>query len=270
MTETNFVILNSKFRSVSSKSSSDFTYSLGESLEVNNIAIKSVSIPNVEYNVKVGKNKLIVNNGAVDVPLTFTAGQYDITALLAELVTQLNATYGGVNTAVLDPITKKVKVTTTTAIRFGTDPITSPLGHIFGFGNEPDSAFPAYYPEFANTSINALYFPNLQGANNYHISSATLGQGQGSLLKNNDKRPIILSVPVDVDFGDIINYEVNEIKLNQRHFSRPTNIQEIDIKIIDDDNEIVDLGNTDIEIVLQIIKAPVLPFSLQGSSLAHY
>jgi hypothetical protein len=89
-------------------------------------------------------------------------------------------------------------------------------------------------------------------------------------LKNNDKRPIILSVPVNVDFGDIINYEVNEIKLNQRHFSRPTNIQEIDIKIIDDDNEIVDLGNTDIEIVLQIIKAPVLPFSLQGSSLAHY
>jgi hypothetical protein len=266
MTETNFVILNSKFRSVSSKSSSDFTYSLGETLEVNNIAIKSVSIPNVEYNVKEGKNKLIVNNGAVDVTLTFTVGQYDITSLLAELVTQLTTIYGGTNTAVLDPITKKVKVTTTTAIKFSTDPTSSPLGYIFGFGN---SAFD-YYPEIANTTINALYFPNLQGANNYHISSSTLGQGQGSLLKNNDKRPIILSIPVDVDFGEIINYEVNEIKLNQRHFSRPANIQEIDIKIIDDDNEIVDLGNTDIEIILQIIKAPVLPFSLQGSSLAHY
>jgi hypothetical protein len=66
MTETNFVIINSKFRNVSSKSTSDFIYSLGESLEVSDIAVKSVSMVNAEYNIKAGHNTLVVNNGSTD------------------------------------------------------------------------------------------------------------------------------------------------------------------------------------------------------------
>ena len=68
----------------------------------------------------------------------------------------------------------------------------------------------------------------------------------------------------------MLSYEVNEIKLNQRHFNRPTNIQDIDIKILDDDNEVVDLHGTNVEIVLQIIKTPVLPYSITGNQHAVY
>ena len=44
--ETNYVIINSKFRNEGSKSTSDFTFSLGETLEISDVAIKSVSIVN--------------------------------------------------------------------------------------------------------------------------------------------------------------------------------------------------------------------------------
>jgi len=266
MTETNFVIINSKFRNVSSKSTSDFIYSLGESLEVSDIAIKSVSMVNAEYNIKAGHNILLVNNGVVDYNLVVPIGQYDINQLITEITTQLTTQYGGTHTITLNPVTKKLSFANTPSLRFGTDLTTSPVGFILGLGDEPDD----YYPEFVQPSFIAPFLPNLQGSNNYHISSATLGQGQGSLLKNNEKKPIILSVLNNVDFGDVLSYEVNEIKLNQRHFNRPTNIQDIDIKILDDDNEVVDLHGTNIELVLQIIKTPILPYTVQGNRSSHY
>jgi len=266
MTETNFVIINSKFRNVSSKSSSDFIYSLGESLEVSDIAVKSVSMVNAEYNIKAGHNTLVVNDGTTDFNLVVPIGQYDITQLITEITTRLIAEYGGTHTITLQSTTKRLFFNNTPALRFGTNVNTSPVGFILGLGDEAGG----YYPEFATTGFLAPFLPNLQGSNNYHISSATLGQGQGSLLKNNEKKPIILSVLNDVDFGDVISYEVNEIKLNQRHFNRPTNIQDIDIKILDDDNEVVDLNGTNVEIVLQIIKTPVLPYSIQGNQHAIY
>lgn len=261
---TNFIIINSKFRkNIGSTSSTNFIYELGEAIEVKEIAIKSVSIVNAEYNVKNKYNRLITNNGVVDSILTFPVGQYDINSLLAELVTLLNATYGGTNTAVLDPITKKVKVTSTTSIKFKVDLTTSPMGYILGFGDTPNN----YYPEFTATTIDAQFFPNLQGNNNYHVVSQTLSQGQGSLLQNNNKLPIIVTVPANVEFGSVINYEVSEINLNKRSFSRPVNIQDIDIRIYDDDNDLVDLGGTPVEIVLQIIKSAVLPFSVQDNKI---
>ena len=266
MTETNFVIINSKFRNVSSKSTSDFIYSLGESLEVSDIAVKSVSMVNAEYNIKEGHNTLIVNNGTTDFNLVVPVGQYDINQLITEITTRLTAQYGGTHNIILQSTTKKLFFTNTPALRFLTDIKTSPVGFILGLGDDPFG----YYPEFVQTSFVAPFLPNLQGSNNYHISSATLGQGQGSLLKNNEKKPIILSVLNNVDFGDVLSYEVNEIKLNQRHFNRPTNIQDIDIKILDDDNEVVDLHGTNVEIVLQIIKTPVLPYSITGNHSAVY
>ena len=186
---------------------------------------------------------------------------------MTEVETQLTTIYGGTNTLTLGTITNKISFATTTALRYGTDTTTSPIGYLLGLGDERNAFSTTYYPEIASSAFVAPFLPNLQGANNYHIVSNTIGQGQGSLLKNNDKRPIILTIPVTADFGDVINYEVNEINLNKRHFSRPTNIQEIDIKVIDDDNEIVNLGGTNIEIVIQILRVPVLPYSVSGDKV---
>lgn len=266
MVNMNYVIINSKFRTDNNDSTSNFTYRLGDPIEVSDVAIKSVSIVNAEYNIKAGSNKLIVNNGIADTTLTVPVGQYDITALLTVVKNYLDATYGGVNTLTLEPITNKVKFVTTTALRYGTDPVTSPVGFILGFGDTPN----AYYsPTGVSNIVNAPYLPNLQGSNNFHIVSNTLASGQGSLLKNNEKRSIILSVPVTEDFGNVINYEVNEINLNKRHFARPQNIQDIDIRIIDDDNQVVNLNGTNVEIVLQVVIASTLPYATEGDRMGY-
>tara|TARA_R110002072_G_scaffold118067_2_gene249248 strand:+ start:1219 stop:2028 length:810 start_codon:yes stop_codon:yes gene_type:complete len=265
MTETNYVIINSKFRSLGSKSTSDFLYELGETIEVTQVAIKSVSIVNAEYNIKPSNNTFIVSNGITDTTFTIPVGQYNINELITVVENLLTATYGGTNTITLTATTFKLLFSTTTPLKYK---ITrdSPLSRILGLGDliKPTNGL-VYFPLAVSSSVAAPDLPNLVGANNFHILSQTLGQGVGSLLENNDKRPIILTVPVTADFGGVINYEVNEMNLNKRDFGRPINIQNIDIKVIDDDNEIVDLGGTDVEIVLQVIKTAVLPYSTQGN-----
>lgn len=253
MSKTNFVIINSKYREPTSKSTAEFNYSIGESLEVSTVAIKSISLVNAEYNVKEGHNVLEINTSPVTTPLVFPPGQYTVTEVMAQLVTLLNAAIGGTNTATLNTSTKKINVTTTVATNFRTNIVTSPMSQILGFGDAPNGVFPTV----PGTVINAPYLPALQGSNNYHIASNTLGQGQGSLLVNNNKRPIIATIPNNVDFGELINYEVNEIQLNKRVFERPVNIQSIDIVVLDDENEVVDLQGSQVEIVLQVSIEPV-------------
>ena len=213
MGETNYVIINSRFRNSNSPSTSDFTFNLGESIEVSEVAIKSVSMINA-----------------------------------------------------VNPITKKLDFVTTTPLKYKAVGL-SPLAIVLGFGDPVTSSVVNYYPIIPSSNVSAPFLPSLEGENNYHIVSSTLGQGQGSLLKNNDKRPIILTIPCNVNFGDVINYEVNEINLNKRRFTRPINIQDIDIKIIDDNGDIVDLGNTQVELVLQIVAPSIAPYSIQGNQM---
>jgi hypothetical protein len=264
MSETNYVIINSRFRNSSSSSTSDFTFDLGESLEVSEVAIKSVSMINAVYNVPANYNTLITNNGTADLAITIPVGQYDITTLISAVEGALTTAYGGTNTITLNAVTKKLEFSTTTPLKYKIT-ADSPLANILGFGDPPYGTFLAYWPSIPNSSVNALYLPSLEGENNYHIVSKTLGQGQGSLLKDNSKKPIILTIPCNVNFGEVINYEVNEIHLNKRHFTRPINIQSIDIQLIDDEGELVDLGNSQVEIVVQIISPVIAPYSVQGN-----
>lgn len=266
MSETNYVIINSRFRQTYSPSTSDFTFNLGESLEVSEIAIKSVSMINAVYNVPANYNTLIVSNGVTDQVLTIPVGNYDINTLMSAVGLQLTALYGGTNALVLNNVTKKINFQTTTALYFKRSP-DSPLAVSLGLGDDIEGINTPYYPVAPATNVDAPFLPSLEGENNYHIVSSTIGQGQGSLLNNNSKKPIILTIPCNVNFGEVINYEVNEINLNKRRFTRPINIQDIDIKIIDDAGDDVDLGNTQVEIVVQIISPQISPYSVMGNQM---
>ena len=247
MATSNYVIINSKYRENGSKSTADFIYSIGESLEISKLAVKSISMVNSEYNVKTDHNILLASTGGPDAPLAFPVGQYTVSEIMAQLVLLLDGLLGGVNTATKNNLTGKIEITTTSAVKFNTNIKDSPMGQILGLGDTT-----GYFPTTTSTTVNAPFLPSLQGSNNYHICSNTLGQGQGSLLVNNSKRAIICTVPSDVDFGGVIHYEATDIQLNQRKFNRPINIQTMHIQVLDDDNEVVDLNGSNIEIVLQV------------------
>lgn len=243
---TNFIIINSKYRTADSRSSSDFTYSIGTSLEVDGITIKNISIPHVQYNVESFNNLLIVNDGSVTNTLTIPVGQYTVTQLMSEMSTQLTALYGVSVVLSLDPITKKIVVTSTKAFRISkaqTSTLSPYIGVPSGSG---------YYPTVSTSGFTLPELPQLQGPCNYLLASNVLSQGIGSVLTDGQNVPIIMSIPVEVEYGKIQHYESSDFELNTKNYSRLQNVQNIDIRIYDDNLNIVDLHGIDVEIVLKI------------------
>lgn len=244
---TNFIIINSKYRTADSRSTSDFTYSLGASLEVDSITIKNISIPHVQYNIESYNNTLVVNDGVTSNTLTIPIGQYDINQLMNEISSQLTTLYGTAVLLTLDPISKKIVITTTQSFRISRVEASSPLSKYIGipYGT-------SYYPLLATAGFTLPEIAQLQGPNNYLLASNVLSQGLGSILTDGKSVPIIMPIPIDVEYGQIQQYESNDYELNTKRYSRLQNIQNIDIRIYDDDLNIVDLHGQDIEIVIKV------------------
>lgn len=244
---TNYIVINSAYRTSDSRSTSDFTYNIGSSLETDFVTIKSVSIPHVEYNINSTKNKLRISSGGVVHDLTIPVGQYDVSQLITELQTQIITAIGGTCAITLDPVTKKLNFQASAGLRVSTVKTVSSLSKYLGIAYGT-----SYYPTTDSINFNATGIPVLQGPNNYYLASSVLSQGYASILTSGQRVPIILPVPVDVEYGQIQQYESNDTELNTKQFSRPQNIQNIDIKIYDDDLQIVDLHSQDIEVILKI------------------
>ena len=244
---TNFIVINSAYRTSDSRSTSDFTYNIGSSIECDFVTIKSVSIPHIEYNINPFKNKLRISSGGVDYDLNIPIGQYDISQLITELQTQIIAAVGGTCVISLDPITQKLNFQASAGIKVSTVKTVSSLSKYLGI-----SYGTGYYPVVDSVNFDAQGLPALQGPNNYYLASNVLSQGFASILTNGQRVPIIMPVPVTVEYGQIQQYESNDTELNTKQFSRPQNIQNIDIKIYDDDLNVVDLHGQDIEVILKI------------------
>lgn len=257
MSTTNFIIINSRYRTANSRSTSDFTYSIGQSLEVDGITIKDISIPNVAYNINQYNNKLSLTYGGASSTLTIPEGQYTVSQLSTYLETELTTLFGTALTITLDDITKKLTFTTTQLFRFSNKETDSPLSKLLGI-----PVGTSYYPLLEQAGFTLHNPPQLQGPNNYLLASNVLAQGYGSILTNGKKVPIIMPVPVTVEWGQVEQYTSNDTELNTKNFARLQNIQNIDIKIYDDDLNIVDLHDQDVEIVIKVKVKDNLPAHL--------
>lgn len=257
MSTTNFIIINSKYRTANSRSTSDFTYSIGESLEVDGITIKDISIPNVAYNINEFNNKLSFTYGGLQASLTVPEGQYTVSQLSTYLETELSTLFGTALDLTLGDTTKKLTFTTTQLFRISNKESDSPLSKLLGipFGT-------SFYPLLEQAGFTAPEIPQLQGPNNYLLSSQVLAQGYASILTDGKHVPIIMPVPITVEWGQIEQYESNDTELNTKHFARLQNIQNIDIKIFDDDLNVVDLHGQDVEIVIKVKVKDNLPAHL--------
>lgn len=252
MTITSFLVISSKHRNADSRSVSDFTFSIGQSLECTAVAVKSVSIPNVQYNINANNNTLRVYTDDVGtfVTLTLPVGQYDITTFMADLQALLRTATGDVTLVITrSTLTDMLTVTTTTQdIKFSIDPVESPLGKVIGMGSGDDETFPL----LVASSVTSPFLHNLSGLQNYYLSSRALSQGYNGIFKSGDQIPLVMAIPIDVEHGFTEHYEPTDLLLNIKKYRRPQNIQWIDIKIYDKDLNVVDLLGQDIEIVLKI------------------
>lgn len=240
---TSYIIVNSKNAVPSSVSTSDFIYSIGTALEVQAIAIKSISIPHVHYNVNKYNNKLRVIVGATPTIITVPEGQYDITEIISVVSALLTTVVGQTVTITQAPRTFKLNIKSSTIpFTLDFDEKLYSFTDVLGFKK----------PTFNVISHFAPFLPNLLGTKNYFVYSSVLSQGYNTILSDGSQIPLLIDVPNDTKYGEVEHYESNDFEINLKRYSRPHNIQLIDIKIMDSDLNVVDLHGLNCEIVLKV------------------
>lgn len=227
-----------------STSNSDFSVSFNNVRDLSNvnaIIIKHVSFPNNFYNISAANNVFAYNNGA-DQTLVFPPGFYSITQILNYLIAN-------------GPPILYTQDATSYKILF--DNATSPVAYTL-YDAANGSTIAPYLGITANIVLNigasayAQQLPRLQGVEHLYIQSRILSGGNNMVTPGLQNAGYIVMVPVDEPFGSIVHYESPHEALDLIQYSSPTDIREIDIKIIDANGNVLDLQGGSIHIVLKV------------------
>ena len=239
-TKTTLLAITSKERTTDSKSSSNFSYSIGMALEVDTIAIKSISIPVTQYNITSLNNFLYTTVGALESKILLPVGQYTLTQLINYLVDVFNS-YGVTLTIIQNPITYKLELTTNLAFTWYPESTLLPT---LGINTN--------MPLIITTSYDCTALPQLQGIKNFYILTKILSQGSNGLFVNGVNEALQTNVPISVPFGLVQHYEPKILDTNIITFKSPVNIQYLDIRIVDSNLNEVDLNGSEVELVYKL------------------
>ena len=233
------MVINSKFRTADSASSSNFTVSICHSIPIKQMVIQSVTLPNTVYNITDKNNVGFMEYNNNTYNLLIPVGQYNLAEFIMALQAQLTVVDIG-SVVSQNPVTQKLEFVFSLPARF-LNSMYSPLSKVIGVAifNQ------LYYPLVLSTSFSAETLPNLSGTNNFYICSRTLGQGTNSILQNGANLPLLLNLPNTAGFGSINYWENNETRLALKTYKAYQNAQLIDIQIRDIDGDIIDLNGAD-------------------------
>lgn len=236
-------------------SSNDFTVSLGSSTQladINRIAIKAISIPNTQYNIKStgvhANNVFSYDNGAPQA-ITIQAGYYDIASIAAALMADAQAVADGLN-IVFNTVTKHFDFTSTTPISY----LSLASGNIMApeLGILSDST-PAVL------AFSAQGLPYLAPHPNIYVASQALSDGSAMISPTLGSIPVCAVVPIDQPFGGVINYIVRQEHLDDIHYlsySHGKTLQNIDLQLYDGDAQLIDLQGLDWTFVFRAYQTP--------------
>lgn len=197
--------------------------------------IKSATIANTLYTVRAGVNDTIVVGDAVPAwsTVTLREGNYNITTFLAELKTQLDSSAIGTFTCAYSELTMKITISCTN--NFQLDYSLSTAAKLMGLNSDTSLSTTATMQDTVNlTSTERLYMTS-KSLSAFDNPSYIYN---GSSFMNSRA---ILSVPIDVDHGDVISYVPESDNSSYRSYQSGV-IDEIDIAIQDDDGVNVDLN----------------------------
>lgn len=170
--------------------------------------------------------------------ITITNGQYTTTTLLTEVITQINAVVGGGYTGVVNADGKVVIDSGAADWEFNNN--DDDLPHMLGY--EPDSMTPQQVQT-------ALGLPDLFGTRYLYVASNTLANGYNS-IQSGEKTSILGAIPVCSAQGSIDKWQQPYLVLKK--YPQSLNINEFDIRILNDKNQVVDLQSADVVLVFEI------------------
>lgn len=235
--------IKSSDKTSSTDSNTNFKVAFNNLLDLHNvraISIKSISFPNIFYNIPTAQTFNYFDNTALFQSVSVPAGQYTITTLLAVLKAGVDADITPrTSTFTLDPVTKKV----TMAVSTGTCTVTSDTFSSTYLG------FTSNLP--AGGSVTAQAFPDLLGLKTAYIHSRVLSSQK--YIDSNGNQSIIAEVPIVSAFGYLNLYESNSSdEIDLILYKHKTNINYVDISLRDEDGNLLDLGQQEIRMVFKI------------------
>jgi hypothetical protein len=216
-----------------------------------NICIMNAQIPVSFYTINETNNYFVINVSDIIIP----TGNYNGNSLITALNTAMYAVLGfSTPTITLSPSTGKLTFTSTSGfpidIIFPTNLLTGGINYthrILGFN--PSSST-------VGLSIDAPYLLNLLGINRLAIRSNKLAISSYNSVSLN-LGITLATIPVDVPSFSLINY-TNQTDLN-KSVLRVKVIDEIDISIVDEDNNLINMNNTEWTIALVLENIRVIP-----------
>lgn len=249
--------INSEERTIMDHSSNNFTVNFGNSnqlADINRIVIKHVSIPNVQYNIRVAAglnpvgNIFTYDNGATQ-NITVTPGFYTYSQLITAITSDAQALADGL-AITLNAITKKFEFTSTTPITYLSQANGNNMAAVMGITANSGALVLAF---------NAQGLPNLATHPNIYIASSAISDGSNMVSPTLGSLPICAVIPIDVAFGGIIQYTSQQEHLDDIHYISYANgksIQNVDLRVYDGDANLIDLQGLDWTIVIKAYQAP--------------
>ena len=245
------LVINSKDRvDYNTTSSTDFRVNLLNPINASILAygLESCCIPKTSYNISASNNSFEIEDSVGIKTVTIPVGNYSSTALQTELQTQLNA---------LTPDTYVVTITNNhfSIVSSSPDFILNPNDTYFNLlmnlGYNPDIAYNASLTDPPNYFVDAPYIFDLSGSKNLYIKIEQLSEYM------RDTRNLSCNFKVDygcpfgsiVYFGKAANYK-QDFTTVQNHLIRPSYF---DVKLVDENNEVVDLNGSNWSMVLRFI-----------------
>ena len=222
----------------------NFTVNFNDYLlhNVQRMLLKSVYIPNTQYNVNSNKNELVYDAGAGTQTITVTPGQYNLTELMAELTTEFAGAVPPVTFGyTFDTNTSKLNITTNPATTlFGTQ---SSMAELIGLQNT----------DIGPSAIHQMPFVvNLTGLQKVYIASNALAKGV--VLSSSDKVqfPIWTEIAITVPYGQVQHRILSQLNsIDESTHSVPYNVSTADIRLYDQDLNDLDLNGASVQLVFK-------------------
>lgn len=237
--------INSKERTQTSVSSSDFTVSYPNVQvlqKIVSVVLKHCSFPNVFYNIDEKTNTFqFETNTSGLLTITVPPGYYSLAALSAYMTPLLSGFE-------FDQNAETLKLTFSE---------TTPSGATFKIYVSATSVLPTLLgfttTTVAATTLTAPGVPQLQGVLHVFVASRVLSKGNNFIDANTRQElPIFGMIPILVPYGSIQHYETAHEVLDIVNFESEADLQNIDIRLFDGKGNALNLHGSEINIILKI------------------
>jgi hypothetical protein len=239
--DSRLVRISSKDRSIESVSKYDIVFRPDDRdlHQIKKIALKGAEIPNTQYNIHSDNNLLYFPNslsGTTD--FTIPVGQYTTSTLITEIQSQIA---GLVITQ--DTLTQKLTFThATQTFDIVSNTTTNPMARTLGFLTDASGV----------GSHVCTGLPNLTGLKTVYIASHTLCSNTAMCTNDKLKQHVFCSIPITVPFGETQVIDEDSSTFDFSVFHDRKNIAEIRIKLLDEENHVLELNGLDWYIILRV------------------